>query len=514
MNRLFPSRRASKLARRTKLAALGVLSSTALFLLNACVGSGGPTLPTPNADQIRAQTMIAQGTPASFLGTKVARPEFTNTPESAAPDSTKEPANGNDNTTNDNDSTGDPSKNATRAVRQTREGERTQTAAAKPTKKPAQVQPTELPEEFEPTATPPPLPPQKSKTLNSPEYSIQAFMWYRPEIADRDMNQIKAMGFTWVKQQFAWRDIEGAGKGVFDWSRPDEIVYRANVKGLDLLARMDNAPEWAAPGCFNAATSSMGPPRNMKDWTDFLTAFATRYRGRVRAYQIWNEPNLAREWCRRPPNPAEYAALLKAAYGAIKAADPNALIISGGLTPTTADFDQAMSDMKFFGQLYDAMGNNSSGYFDLLGVHAAGYKADPEADPGVVAQDPALTNGDPSSTDAKRIYSFRHVEDVRALMEQRGDSGKQIAILEFGWTSDQVNPAYSWFRVSEQEKADRIVRAYQYAKNNWSPWIGIMSLIFMSNADWNGSEEQFWWAITEPDGTPRPAYNALKAMPK
>lgn len=463
-------------------------------LLAACDGATMPALPTPNAEQARAQTMIAQGTSASYLGTKVARPEVTATPEES----------GDGNSTQE-------TPNATRSARQTRLAQNKPTAKAT---KPPSKKATPLPDDFEPTATPPPLPPKKSATLKSPEYSIQVFAWYRPEIADRDMDQIKAMGFTWVKQQFAWRDIEGAKKGAFDWSRPDEIIYRANVKGLDVLARMDNAPDWAAPGCFDPATASMGPARNVKDWTDFLIAFATRYKGRVRAYQIWNEPNLAREWCKRPPNPEQYAQLLKASYQAIKSVDPDALIVSGGLTPTTADYDQAMPDLKFFARLYDAMGNQSAGYFDLLGVHAAGFKADPEADPGVVAQDAALTNGDPSPTEAKRIYSFRHVEDVRQLMVQRGDGGKQIAILEFGWTSDQVNPAYSWFRVSEEEKANRITRAFQYAKQNWAPWIGVMSLIYMANADWQGNEEQYWWAITNPDGTPRPAYNALKQMPK
>lgn len=458
----------------------------------ACGGGTPSELPTANPLQAIALTRIAQGTPANQVateiasangtaepgetaGTKVARSETTDTPQP----------------TNNPQTTGKP----------------------KPTKKPA-VKRTATPEDFEPTATPPPLPPQKPTTLNSPEYSVQAFMWYRPEVADRDMDAIKQMGFTWVKQQFAWRDIEGAKKGAFDWSHSDEIVYRANVKGLDLLARMDNAPDWAAPGCFDPSQSSMGPATNTQNWTDFLKAFVTRYKGRIRAYQIWNEPNLAREWCRRPPNPAQYAALLKASYQTIKSIDPNALVISAGLTPTTADFDQAMPDMKFFGQMYDAMGNNSAGYFDLLGVHAAGYKADPEADPGTVAADPSLTNGDPSSTDAKRIYSFRHVEDVRNLMTQRGDGNKQIAILEFGWTSDQVNPAYAWFRVSEDDKADRIVRAFQYAKQHWAPWIGVMNLIYIANPDWTGTEEQYWWAITTPDGSPRPAYNALKAMAK
>lgn len=470
--------------------------------LAAC-GGGTPALPTPNPTQASALTSIAQGTPAGDVTTKVARPERTATPGGDNPQ---------------------PTRNRTRAQRSPAarstpqvalQGSATKAPATKaPAKATAKPQPTEVPEDFEPTATPPLLPPKKPITLKSPEYSIQAFMWYRPEVADRDMDLIKAMGFTWVKQQFAWRDIEGAKKGAFDWSRSDEVIYRANVKGLDVLARMDNAPDWAAPSCFNPAKASMGPPRSTKDWTDFLKVFVTRYKGRVRGYQIWNEPNLAREWCNRPPNPQEFAAFLKASYQTIKAIDPNALVISGGLTPTTADFAEAMPDMKFFSQLYDAMGNNSDSYFDLLGVHAAGYKAEPEADPGAVAQDPALTNGDPSPTDAKRIYSFRHVEDVRRLMEERGDGDKQIAILEFGWTSDTVNPAYTWFRVDEDVKADRMVRAFQYAKQNWSPWIGVMSLIYMANADWTGQEEQFWWAITNPDGSPRPAYNALKAMGK
>lgn len=474
----------------------------ALAVILAACGPASEPLPTPNPAQVAAQTMIAQGTPASFLGTKVARPERTDTPAPA--EATTEPNTG-----------AQPANRQTRIARRTRDAQQNSNANPKPTK-PPQAQPTPLPEDFEPTATPPPLPPKKSAHLNSPEYSVQAFMWYRPEIADRDMDQIKDMGFGWVKQQFAWRDIEGAAKGAFDWSRSDEIIYRANVKGLDVLARMDNAPDWAAPGCYDPSQASMGPAKNLQDWTDFLTAFVTRYKGRVRAYQIWNEPNLAREWCKRPPNPAEYAQLLKASYATIKSIDPNALVISAGMTPTTCcpDGGQALPDMTYFARLYDAMGNNSAGYFDLLGVHAAGFKADPEADPGAVAQDAALTNGDPSDTNAKRIYSFRHVEDVRQLMEQRGDGDKQIAILEFGWTSDKVNPAYSWFAVSEEEKADRIVRAYQYAKAHWAPWIGVMSLIYMANADWNGSEEQYWWAITEPDGTARPAYNALKAMPK
>lgn len=336
-------------------------------------------------------------------------------------------------------------------------------------------------------------------------------MWWRPETADRDVGMAKEAGFTWVKQIFAWRDIEGAAKGKFDWEHADLAVNVANQKRIDLLARLDNAPEWAAPGCFNAQTKTMGPAKNTQDWVDFLTAFVTRYKGRIRAYEIWNEPNLAREWCGKPPNPAEYVALLQASYRTIKAIDPQAMIVSAGLTPTNVSGVQAMPDVTFVERMYDAMKNKSDGYFDVLGVHAAGYKAPPEMSPDDVAKNATYNHKEGA---AGRIYCFRHAEDVRQVMVKRGDSAKQIAILEFGWTTDPIHDAYSWFRVDEQTQGKYIVNAFKYAKQNWSPWIGAMFVIYFANPDWTKDNEEYWWSITDPQGNPRAAWVQLKSLPK
>ncbi len=362
-----------------------------------------------------------------------------------------------------------------------------------------------------PTPTVPRMPSVKPIKMNSPEYGAQAFLWWRPETAHRDLGMMKDAGLTWVKQQFAWRDIEGAGKGKFNWSNADQAVYLANSFGIDILARVDNAPDWAAPGCFNEAKKQMGPAKNMQDWLNFLDTFVKRYKGRIRAYEIWNEPNLAREWCGRPPNPVEYAALLKASYEKIKAIDPNAIVVSAGLTPTSTSNDEAMPDVTFLTKFYDAMKNNSTGYFDALGVHAPGYKAPPEMSPDEVIKNPAYNNNEPVTG---RVYCFRHVEDLRKIMEQRGDKNKQIVITEFGWTRDPIHKEYSWFAVDEQTQGQYIVRAYQWAKNNWAPWIGAMFVIYMANPDWTEQNEEYWWSITKPDGIPVGAYVRLKAMPK
>jgi hypothetical protein len=347
----------------------------------------------------------------------------------------------------------------------------------------------------------PPPPPVKPLKMNSPEYGMQAFLWWRPETADRDLKLIRDAGFTWVKQGFGWRDIEGAKKGAFDWSRTDRIVAQANSLGIDLLVRIDHQPQWAGG---NFPTN--GPPQNYKDFGDFLYALASRYKGRIRAYEVWNEPNLAREWGGQSPNAAEYVKLLKIAYARVKEADPNAMVVSAGLTPTGTQPPVAVPDDAYLDRMYQAMGGSSTGYFDVLGVHGAGYKAPPEMSPDEVAAN--------KDYGGQRFFCFRRVEDLRAIMEKYGDSGKQIAVLEFGWTSDPIHESYAWHAVTEDQKADYFVRAYEWAKQNWSPWIGLMSLIYIADPDWTEQDEQYWWAITNPDGTSRPAYEKLKTMQK
>jgi len=370
----------------------------------------------------------------------------------------------------------------------------------------AAQEPSPTPESPEPSpTTKPTLPPKKPLRMNSPEYGMQAFLWWRPEVASRDLQKIHEAGFTWCKVGFGWRDIEGAARGAFDWSHTDRIVEQANREGIDLVVRIDHQPAWAGGGF-----PTNGPPDNLRDYAKFLTALASRYRGRIRAYEVWHEPHLAREWGGKLPDPVAYVKMLKMAYAAIKAADPNAMVISAGLSPTGTWNEVSRPDDWYLESMYVAMGGSSNGYFDVLGVHGAGFKSPPERDPATVAADPALGG--------HRAFCFRRVEDLRAIMVKCGDANKQIALLEFGWTSDpRPGSPYNWHAVTEQQKAKYLVGAYQYAKAHWSPWIGLMSLIYISDPDWTEGDEQYWWAISYPSYPafqPRPAYQALKAMSK
>ena len=339
--------------------------------------------------------------------------------------------------------------------------------------------------------------PALSSDMLSPDFGAQAFLWWKEEVADRDLKLMEDGAFNWVKQSFAWETIETTGKGQFDWARADRVVQHTRDHNLKLLARLSSDPElttfWAG-----------APPQNIDNFADFAFALASRYNctpqaaGCINAYQIWNEPNLAREWGNNRPNPAQYVQMLQKAYAAIKRGNPNAIVISAGMAPTGDNNNVAMPDDVFYEEMYKAMGN-SNGYFDMLGVHGAGFAAPPELDPAEAASN--------QKYGGFRFFAFRHVEDIRAIMVRYGDTNKRIVLLEFGWTFDPVNPSYKWHGadagIDEMVQADYLKRAYVYANEHWKPWIGLMSLLTMPNIDWleDGNpedEEQYWWAIMKP----------------
>ncbi len=71
-------------------------------------------------------------------------------------------------------------------------------------------------------------------------------------------------------------------------------------------------------------------------------------------------------------------------------------------------------------------------------------------------------------------------------------------------------PAYAWFAITEQTKANNIVEAMQYARAHWSPWIGVMMFWTLADPTWDKNREEYWWAVTGPGGSPRLAYISVR----
>ncbi|NJN82396.1 MAG: glycoside hydrolase family 5 protein [Caldilineaceae bacterium] len=111
----------------------------------------------------------------------------------------------------------------------------------------------------------------------------------------------------------------------------DHIVELAEQNGMELIVRISNPPAWS-----RAQGNDVGayaPPDEVQDFADFVEAVVTRYRGRIRYYQLWNEPNIYPEWGSYPIDPEAYAQLLKAGAEAARVADPDAVIIAGAWPP-------------------------------------------------------------------------------------------------------------------------------------------------------------------------------------
>ena len=97
--------------------------------------------------------------------------------------------------------------------------------------------------------------------MTSPDFGVQAFLWWKPEVADRDLQLVQEAGFKWVKQLVSWQDVEGAGKGQYDWTNLDRIVGQAEQHGLKLIVRVSQDPDrpfWAGNPPENA-----GPLRRL-----------------------------------------------------------------------------------------------------------------------------------------------------------------------------------------------------------------------------------------------------------
>ena len=178
-----------------------------------------------------------------------------------------------------------------------------------------------------------------------------------------------------------------------------------------MIARIDGVPDWARPADTTWKYLDAG---GYPAYARMVAAFAGRYRGEVGRIIVWNEPNLSLEWGGRKVDPADYTAMLRVVYPAVKAANPQVEVVAAGLAPTLATESSAegLNDISYLSRMYDA---GAAKYFDALSMHAYGGTNAPDTDPNF----------------ANRV--FRHVEKQHDLMVARGDGGKPVYITEGGW---------------------------------------------------------------------------------
>ncbi len=316
-----------------------------------------------------------------------------------------------------------------------------------------------------------------------------------PWKVERTLAMARAAGIGWVKQHFPWEDLE-LRKGQFwddrlrksTWEKYDRIVETARRYNLEIIARLDRPPAWTR----RDNRLAQAPPDNFEDYGDFVAAVVSRYRGRIRYYQIWNEPNIYPEWGDQPIDPAGYVRLLQIAYQRAKAIDPNVRILSAPLAQTLENSPRAMSDLRFLEEMYRL---GAGAYFDILFANAYGFNDPPEA-----PADPHRLN-------------FARVQLLREIMVRYGDAEKPIWLNEFGWNAAPEGfppEKLLWGQVSEQQQAEYTVRAIRRARAEW-PWLGVICLWYFRQAGLIGPDQaEYYFRMVDPGFTPRPVYAAVK----
>ncbi|MEA3345387.1 MAG: SH3 domain-containing protein [Chloroflexota bacterium] len=316
------------------------------------------------------------------------------------------------------------------------------------------------------------------------------------------VNAINGMGFNWAKQQVRW-ELHEPSRGQYSFGELDRMVNACNVNGINVLFSVAAAPPWAISGGNHY-------PADYQDFWNFMGALAEHFKGRVKAYEVWNEQNLQREWG-APLSASDYVRLLSGAYKTIKAHDPNAIVVSGAPTPTGMnDGVTAINDRIYLEQMYQA---GLARWCDAVGIHPSGFANPPDAH---------WPEGDKPNRgfDDHPSFFFRNtMEDYRNIMVKYGAGGHKLWPTEFGWpTVDNFGvapaPGYEFANdLNEALQAQYFVRAYQMGRN-WG-WVGVMFLWNLNFGPVCGAaDEKAAYSIIRPDWSPRPAYAALADMPK
>ncbi len=338
-------------------------------------------------------------------------------------------------------------------------------------------------------------------------FGVNVFLEQEVEPVKREqaMQLAAQAGFRWLRQEFTWEDIEVHGKGDFEdrrheparsaWDKYDHIVSLAEQYDLQLIVRISNPPAWSRAEGNDAG--SYAPPDSYRDLADFAGAVAARYRGRVRYYQLWNEPNIYPEWGNATIDPEAYVELLKAGAESIRAVDPDAVIIAGALA-ATVDMDgttvpgRSFSDLLFLQRMYDA---GAAPYFDVMATQGYG-----------------LWSGPTDRRMHPRVMNFGRPQFIRDLMVANGDAHKPIWISEMNWNAAPVEVEPRYGRVSLEEQSAYLPLAYERILNEW-PWLGVANVWYLKRATdlWEQNRQpEAYFRLLAPDFTPQPVYESVQ----
>lgn len=253
----------------------------------------------------------------------------------------------------------------------------------------------------------------------------------------------------WDNQASDWYNLETA-RGVYNWAPLDTWVNRLNAAGVDIIYTFGYTPLWATGGAGSQGSYSCLPPTLNQDMIDFISAVATRYNGKIKHYETWNEPTgTGPFWC---GTLTQLVQVHNDVYTTVKAIDPTAVIHTPVIQMTATVNDCSGGGTYGLNSFVNALGDNSK--FDVVDAHLYPYPGGtfPESSPGTI---------------------FTQIANLKCGMAAHGISSKPIWNTEFSWGQNS-DPGMS---VSATQVAmvgryylylwsQDIARSYWYAYDN------------------------------------------------
>lgn len=319
----------------------------------------------------------------------------------------------------------------------------------------------------------------------------------------QDLALMRSAGAEVTRVLFNWPGIQphpgdctpALGTGACDWNRTDRLVGAAAAAGMEVLPFLSGTPDYAGATPHAPPVGSAGASQS---WTDFVDAVVRRYGPNgafwhtefasthpgteplpIRRWQIWNEPGSPTAY-EPAPGPLAYADLLALTAPVIRAADPNAEILTGGLAGSPRPESGGITSAEFVAALY---AHGAAPYFDAIALH-------------------------PYSSDVGGIGA--QLDRVRERVVAAGEAGDSIWVTEVGYASEGSprNP----FVKGSAGQAKTLTATFDLLEGNRERW-NLGGVIWFARQDTidplacpfcPGS------GLFALDGTPKPAFGAYQ----
>jgi hypothetical protein len=302
-----------------------------------------------------------------------------------------------------------------------------------------------------------------------------------------DLSQITQMmadaGVQFVRFDFDWKDIEPDNDN-FVFSKYDNILAELNARGIKVLGILDYDNDWSNP--------TTGDVEDMNHFADYVYNTVKHFGSQIKFWQVWNEPNNQNFW--PSPSAENYTNLLKRSYGAAKQADPEAVVILGGLVGNGQDalelFGIPFGKANFLSDIYV---NGGKDYFDVASIHPYNYSIPIDSTASLEAA----------------------VAAARAVMVDNSDGSKPLWITELG-------PLYM------PREPILLLSDRGYSDNEIASWLTLIYTNLQSHVDklfwyeFRDNPKSFdllnpdpnWEGLVESDYETKEAYGAYRDLPK